>query len=209
VQNTKLAYLVANNNVTIILVASILILSGVMLQLYPTYGQVPEPQPDGTGSVYATAIIAVAGVVLAIIGIVKEVMKSRLLEGKISEKTKEQIDLAETVMTKLLQKSEVMKQFADTAFYQLFPEKAKEIGEANAIQVKNLNETLAKDITALNELRELIAKFQAGEVSEERAGKLAKDIVARSETKIFTQNKDQAYDITAPETVKRKFSSQQ
>jgi hypothetical protein len=207
VQNTKLAYLVANNNVTIMLVASILILSGVMLQLYPTYAQEPIPA-EGTGSVYATAIIAVAGVVLAIIGIVKEVMKSRLLEGKISEKTKEQIDLAEVVMTKLLQKSEVMKQFADVTYYQLLPEQAQKIGEANAIKVKNLNETLAKDMNALNELRELIAKFQAGEVSEERAGRLARDIVARSETPIFTKHENQAYDITAPDEVKRKFSSQ-
>jgi hypothetical protein len=208
VQNTKLAYLVANNNVTIMLVASILILSGVMLQLYPTYAQEPIPA-EGTGSVYATAIIAVAGVVLAIIGIVKEVMKSRLLEGKISEKTKEQIDLAEVVMTKLLQKSEVMKQFADVTYYQLLPEQAQKIGEANAIKVKNLNETLAKDMNALNELRELIAKFQAGEVSEERAGRLAKDIIARSETQIFTENENQAYDITAPDNVKRKFISSQ
>lgn len=200
------AYLIVNSNITVVVMASILILAAVAIQFYPVYAQTPPPT-DGTGSAYAAAIIAVAGVILAIIGIVKEVMKSKLLEGKISDNVKEQIDLAEMLMTKLLQKSEVMKQFADVTYYQLLPEEAKKIAEANAVKIANLNATLEKDMDALNELRELIVKFQAGEITQERAAKLSKDIIARSQTPIFTKRSSQAYDITGPEHIKKQFQS--
>lgn len=199
------AYLIVNSNITVVIMASILILAAVAIQFYPVYGQTPPA--DGTGSTYATAIIALAGVSLAIIGIVKEVMKSKLLEGKISDNIKEQIDLAEIMMTKLLQKSEVMKQFADVTYYQLLPEEAKKIAEANAVKVENLNATLEKDMDALNELRELIVKFQSGEITEDRAKRLSKDIIARSQTPIFTKKSSQAYDITGPTEVKNRFKS--
>lgn len=203
-QNTKIEYIVTNNNVTIVILACVLILCAIAIQLYPIYAQEPG-EVEGVGATYATSIVAIAGVALAVIGIIKEVMKSKVLEGKISEKTQEQIDLAESVMTKLLQKSEVMKQFADVTFYQLFPEEAKRIGEANAVQVRQLNETLAKDMNALNELKELIIKMKAGEVSQEKGAKLAKDIIDRSQTAIFTINPAQAHEITAPDPVKAKF----
>jgi hypothetical protein len=206
VQNTNVSYLLINNNVTIVIIASIMILIGVALQLYPAYAQ--EPVVDGVGSTYATAVVAIAGVILAIIGIAKEVMKSKVLEGKISENIKEQIDLAEIMMQKLMQKSEVMKQFADVTYYQLLPEEAKKIAEANAVKVDNLNTTLEKDMNALNELRELIVKFQSGEITQERAKRLSKDIIARSQTPTFTKKVEHAHDITAPTNIKRQFKEE-
>ena len=139
---------------------------------------------DNPGAIYVTFLTTAASMIIAIIGMATAVMKSKALQGKISETTFEQLDAVKQIATKFVQQSETSKQFADTIFFQLLPEQAKQIAGAYAIKTKNLNAALEKDVNAVNELTELVKKYQEGTVKDPViVANLMKSIVARSEQK--------------------------
>ena len=141
---------------------------------------------DNPGAIYVTFLTTIASLTIAILTAIGTVLKSKALQGKISTVTIEQLQSAKEILMNLVQKSEVAKQFADVVYFQLLPEKAQQIAGAYAIKAENLNKALEKDVHAVNELNELIKKWEAGEVKDPAVvANLMKSIIARSEQKVF------------------------
>lgn len=141
---------------------------------------------DNPGAIYVTFLTTAASMIIAILTAIGTILKSKALQGKISTVTIEQLQSAKEILMNLVQKSETAKQFADVVYYQLLPEKAKDIAGAYAIKAQELNKALEKDVIAVNELNELIKKWEAGEVKDPAVvANLMKSIIARNEQKVY------------------------
>ena len=141
---------------------------------------------DNPGAIYVTFLTTAASMIIAILTAIGTILKSKALQGKISTVTIEQLMSAKEILMNLVQKSETAKQFADVVYYQLLPEKAKEIAGAYAIKTSELNKALEKDVIAVNELGELIKKWEGGEVKDPAVvANLMKSIIARNEQKVY------------------------
>src|SRR5215212_5953863 len=118
-----------------------------------------DPEPDSPAQSIVTVIAAISGISIAVIALARDIITSKALDGKINSETKQSLlhnmDSAEMLLTKILEKGETQREIADTLYNQLLPEESKKIVNAYAAKLDNISHSLNKETAAFKRLREL------------------------------------------------------